>query len=70
MDYQSLTYFCRFANFLADGFPLIGIVLLDRSKQSRALLPDQYWSAAAGIRARIHLLHLLQTRRNAYPVMT
>jgi hypothetical protein len=53
MRYQSLTYFCGFANFLADGFPLVGIVLLDCSKQRCTLLPDQYWSAAVVTRARI-----------------
>lgn len=32
------TYFCRFANLLSNGFPFVGIVLLDGGKQRCALL--------------------------------
>jgi predicted P-loop ATPase len=35
---QIETYFCRLPNLLADGFPLVGVVLFDRGKQRSALL--------------------------------
>lgn len=44
-----ITYLCRLANLLADDFPLVRIVFLDRGKQRGALLNYQhaaYWGRA------------------------
>jgi hypothetical protein len=74
---ETVPYLCWLAYFLADFFPLVGLVIFDGIEQSLALLQGQPRMQLAEIvifsalrRSQdpaAHIPHPLQTQRNAYP---
>jgi hypothetical protein len=68
----SSTYFCRLANLLADEFPLVLVVFLDRCEQLCTLPLSVSFRltgvASEGPKTSKNSHRPLQTRRSAYPV--
>jgi hypothetical protein len=68
----SSTYFCRLANLLADEFPLVLVVFLDRCEQLCTLPLSVSFRltgvAPEGPKTSKNSHRPLQTRRSAYPV--
>jgi hypothetical protein len=59
---KAKTYFCRFAHFLSDDFPLVGVVLLNSGKERSALLTHQHTlTSSAGPRNSLHLQQILRS---------